>query len=64
MPPFFASSEDDTHIYGRGCVDAKGQIAPQILAVRNLQSRGVISDGDVRYRPDAAGGRRCLCGRH
>ena len=24
VPPFFASSEDDTHIRGRGSCDAKG----------------------------------------
>ena len=49
MPPFFNSTEDATHIYGRGCVDAKGQIAPQILAVRNLRSRSAVAEDDVAF---------------
>ena len=49
VPPYFGSTEDDVSIYGRGSVDAKGQIAPQILAVRNLRARGAIADGDVSF---------------
>src|SRR5271168_1062869 len=32
VPPFIASSEDATRIYGRGSCDAKGIIAAQIAA--------------------------------
>jgi acetylornithine deacetylase len=49
VPPWFPSSEDDTYIYGRGCVDAKGQIAPQVLAVRNLRARGALREDDVAF---------------
>jgi acetylornithine deacetylase len=41
VPPFFASSEDDETIYGRGACDAKGIIAAQIAAVERLRTGGV-----------------------
>ena len=33
VPPFFASREDDEHIWGRGACDTKGIIASMICAV-------------------------------
>jgi acetylornithine deacetylase len=41
VPPFFASSEDDEFIYGRGACDAKGIIAAQIVAAERLRAEGV-----------------------
>jgi acetylornithine deacetylase len=41
VPPYFASSEDDETIYGRGACDAKGIIAAQIAAVERLRAGGV-----------------------
>lgn len=41
VPPFIASSEDDTHIYGRGSCDAKGIVAAQIAAAERLREMGV-----------------------
>jgi acetylornithine deacetylase len=41
VPPFIPSSEDDTHIYGRGSCDAKGIIATQITAAEKLRAEGV-----------------------
>jgi len=41
VPPFFASSEDDEFIYGRGACDAKGIIAAQIVAAERLRADGV-----------------------
>jgi len=40
VPPFFASSEDDDFIYGRGSCDAKGIIAAQIAAAEQLRAQG------------------------
>jgi acetylornithine deacetylase len=40
VPPVFASSEDDTHIYGRGACDAKGIIGAQIFAAQALRAEG------------------------
>ncbi len=40
VPPFFASSEDDTYIYGRGSCDAKGIAAAMIHAVAGLLEAG------------------------
>jgi acetylornithine deacetylase len=37
VPPFIASSEDATRIYGRGSCDAKGIIAAQIAAAERLR---------------------------
>ena len=41
VPPFFASSEDDEFVYGRGSCDAKGIIAAQIGAALRLRAAGV-----------------------
>jgi acetylornithine deacetylase len=40
VPPFFASREDDTRIWGRGACDTKGIIASMIFAVRELLEAG------------------------
>jgi acetylornithine deacetylase len=45
VPPFFASSEDDTHIRGRGSCDAKGIIAAMIEAARLLLESGTTNIG-------------------
>ena len=45
VPPVIASSEDDTHIYGRGSCDAKGIIAAQIFAAEILRREGVEEIG-------------------
>jgi acetylornithine deacetylase len=41
VPPFIASSEDATRIYGRGSCDAKGIIAAQIAAAERLRQEGL-----------------------
>jgi len=41
VPPFIPSSEDGTHIRGRGSCDAKGIIAAQIFAAEGLRAEGV-----------------------
>ena len=41
VPPYFASSEDEQAIYGRGACDAKGIIAAQIAAAERLRGGGV-----------------------
>jgi acetylornithine deacetylase len=41
VPPFSPSSEDATHIRGRGACDAKGIIAAQIVAAERLRAAGV-----------------------
>ncbi len=41
VPPYFASSEDQEFIYGRGSCDAKGIIAAQIAAAERLREEGV-----------------------
>ena len=41
VPPFIPSSEDETHIYGRGSCDAKGIIAAQIFAAELLRAEGI-----------------------
>ena len=45
VPPFIASSEDDTHIRGRGSCDAKGIIAAMIEAARLLLESGTTNIG-------------------
>ncbi|HEV7903077.1 MAG TPA: M20/M25/M40 family metallo-hydrolase [Pyrinomonadaceae bacterium] len=45
VPPFIASHEDETHIYGRGSCDAKGIIAAQIFAAETLRRVGVDEIG-------------------
>lgn len=45
VPPFFPSSEDDTHIHGRGACDTKGGIAAMIKAVEELLAEGARGFG-------------------
>jgi acetylornithine deacetylase len=40
VPPFFPSSEDDTHIHGRGACDTKGLLAAMITALEELLAAG------------------------
>ena len=40
VPPFFPSSEDDTHINGRGACDTKGLMAAMITALEELLAAG------------------------
>jgi acetylornithine deacetylase len=40
VPPFIPSSEDETHIWGRGACDVKGLIAAMIKAVEALLAQG------------------------
>ena len=40
VPPWFASSEDDDHVYGRGACDTKGIIAAMIAAGERLRDEG------------------------
>lgn len=41
VPPWFASSEDGEHIYGRGACDTKGIIAAMIAAGARLREEGM-----------------------
>lgn len=41
VPPFFACTEDDEFLYGRGTCDAKGIIAAQVAAAEKLRDAGV-----------------------
>jgi len=41
VPPFIASSEDATRVYGRGSCDAKGIIATQIAAAERLRQERI-----------------------
>jgi len=45
VPPYFASSEDDEFLYGRGACDTKGGIAAMIQAARELLDDGVRGFG-------------------
>lgn len=45
VPPFFASREDETHIWGRGSCDAKGIAAAMIEAARRLLESGTRNLG-------------------
>jgi acetylornithine deacetylase len=40
VPPFFPSSEDGDHLYGRGACDTKGGIAAMLHAVEELLAEG------------------------
>lgn len=40
VPPFIESSEDATHVYGRGSCDAKGILASMICAAESLLAQG------------------------
>jgi acetylornithine deacetylase len=41
VPPFYASSEDDEYVYGRGACDAKGIIAAMVFAAVDMKASGV-----------------------
>jgi acetylornithine deacetylase len=41
VPPFYPSSEDESHIHGRGACDAKGIIAAMIVAAERLKTEGL-----------------------
>lgn len=41
VPPWFASYEDETHIYGRGACDTKGILAAMLAAGERLKARGI-----------------------
>lgn len=41
VPPWFASSQDEEFIYGRGACDTKGILAAMIAAGERLRSRGI-----------------------
>lgn len=43
VPPWFASSEDDQYIYGRGACDTKGIIGAMIAAGERLRARKIDS---------------------
>src|SRR5262245_44732558 len=45
VPPFFASREDEEHIWGRATADTKGIIASMIKAVEALLTKGVKNVG-------------------
>jgi acetylornithine deacetylase len=45
VPPFFASREDEQHIWGRGACDTKGIIASMIVASEQLLEEGVRNFG-------------------
>ena len=40
VPPYFASSEDDTYVHGRGSCDAKGILDSQVAAAEKLRANG------------------------
>jgi acetylornithine deacetylase len=40
VPPFIPSSEDETHIWGRGACDVKGIIAAMVMAAEELLAAG------------------------
>ncbi|MCA1556333.1 MAG: M20/M25/M40 family metallo-hydrolase, partial [Acidobacteria bacterium] len=52
VPPFIASSEDDTHIYGRGSCDAKGIIAAQIFAAEILRREQDVKETGLLFTVD------------
>ena len=45
VPPFFASSEDDEFVYGRGACDTKGILAAQLAAAERLRAAGITELG-------------------
>jgi acetylornithine deacetylase len=61
VPPFIASSEDATHVYGRGAGDAKGSLAAMILCARELKEEGGADVGllfVVGEETDSAGAKK------
>ena len=60
VPPFFPSSETETHIAGRGSCDAKGILAAMLFAARRLLDEGASGFGlvfTVGEEVDSAGAR-------
>ena len=60
VPPFFPSSETETHIAGRGSCDAKGILAAMLFAARELRAQGASGFGlafTVGEEVDSAGAR-------
>lgn len=58
VPPFFPSSETETHISGRGSCDAKGILAAMLFAARGLREDGASGFGmafTVGEEVDSAG---------
>ncbi|KAF5597186.1 acetylornithine deacetylase [Fusarium pseudoanthophilum] len=47
VPPFWPYERRGDEIWGRGTVDAKGSVAAQIIAVKELFQKKGISEGDV-----------------
>ncbi|KAI1070323.1 hypothetical protein LB507_010276 [Fusarium sp. FIESC RH6] len=47
VPPYWPYERRGDEIWGRGSVDAKGSVAAQIIAVRELFERDEIREGDV-----------------
>ncbi len=47
VPPFFPSSENETHVAGRGSCDAKGILAAMVFAARRLREDGAAGFGLV-----------------
>jgi len=45
VPPYFAASEDEYYIYGRGACDAKGIMASMIWAAQELKKDGLTEIG-------------------
>ena len=45
VPPYFAASEDEYYIYGRGACDAKGIMASMIWAAQGLKKDGLTEIG-------------------
>jgi acetylornithine deacetylase len=45
VPPFFPAGEDDEFIHGRGSCDAKGILACQVIAARDLKASGLADFG-------------------
>jgi acetylornithine deacetylase len=41
VPPFYPSSEDEEHVYGRGSCDAKGVLAAMVFAAEALRDQGI-----------------------
>ena len=58
VPPFFPSSETETHVAGRGSCDAKGILAAMLFAARRLREDGISGFGmafTVGEEVDSAG---------
>ena len=61
VPPFFPSTETETHIGGRGSCDAKGMLAAMVFAARRLREDGVRGFGlafTVGEEVDSLGAKR------